>query len=77
MYLTLGDGNLCKQSLRDLGPLHLMLNLVIDGGADIQNTAVCPQPSVTCDWRQSGLQKDTQVKRLSYLRCNLHKLTHS
>lgn len=75
-YLTLGDSNFCKQSLRHLGSLHLMLNLFVDGGVDIENTAVCPQPSVTCDWRQSCLQRDTEEGRISLKRI-LHKLMHS
>ena len=46
-YLTLGDGNFSKQSLRHLGSLHLVLNVLVDRSAHIEYTAVCPQPSVS------------------------------
>lgn len=59
-YLTLGGGHLCKQGLRHLGSLHLVLDLLVDGGADVENTTVCPQPSVCCDWGQSRLKRERQ-----------------
>lgn len=66
-YLTLGGGHLGKQRLRHLGPLHLVLNLLVDGGADVENAAVCPQHSVSAHWGQSGLRgatgRDSGVKK--------------
>lgn len=32
-----------------------MLNLLVDGAADVENAAVCPQHSVSAHWGQSGL----------------------
>lgn len=41
LYLTLGGGHLGKQSLGHLGSLHLLLDLVIDGGVDVEDAALC------------------------------------
>lgn len=62
-YLALGGGHLCKQSLWHFCSLHLMLDLLIDGGADIENTAVCSQTSVYCNWWQSGLKQQRRTGR--------------
>lgn len=63
-YLTLGGGHLCKQGLRHLGPLHLVLNLLVDRSIDIENTTVRPQSSVSCNWGQSRLIRDGQKKKI-------------
>ena len=40
MYLALGGGHLREQSLGHLGSLHLLLDLVIDGGVDVEDAAL-------------------------------------
>lgn len=39
-YLALGGGHLCKQSLGHFGPLHLLLDLVVDVGVDVEDGAL-------------------------------------
>ncbi len=62
-YLTLGGGHLCKESLRHLCSLHLVLNLLVDRSADIENTTVRPQPSVSCNWGQSRLKREREERQ--------------
>lgn len=39
-YLTLGGGHLSEERLRHFGPLHLLLDLVINGGVDVEDAAL-------------------------------------
>lgn len=39
-YLALGGSHLSKQSLGHFGPLHLLLDLVVDGGVDVEDAAL-------------------------------------
>lgn len=39
-YLALGGCHLCKQGLGHFGPLHLLLDLIVDGGVDVEDAAV-------------------------------------
>lgn len=39
-YLALGGSHLGEQSLGNFGPLHLLLDLVIDGGVDVEDAAL-------------------------------------
>lgn len=36
-YLTLGCSHLCKQRLGDFGPLHLLLDLIVNGRVDVED----------------------------------------
>lgn len=38
--LALGGRHLCEQSLGNLGPLHLLLDLIVDVGADVEDGAL-------------------------------------
>lgn len=39
-YLALGGSHLCKQSLGNFGPLHLLLDLIVDVGVDVEDGAL-------------------------------------
>lgn len=39
-YLALGGGHLGEQRLGHFGPLHLLLDLVVDGGVDVEDAAL-------------------------------------
>lgn len=39
-YLALGGGHLCEQSLGNFGPLHLLLDLIVDVGGDVEDGAL-------------------------------------
>lgn len=39
-YLALGGSHLRKQRLGNFGPLHLLLDLVVDGGVDVEDAAL-------------------------------------
>ena len=39
-YLALGGGHLGEQGLGHFGPLHLLLDLIVNGGVDIEDTAL-------------------------------------
>ena len=40
-YLALGGSHLCKQRLGNFGPLHLLLDLIVDGRVDVEDAALC------------------------------------
>lgn len=39
-YLALGGRHFSEERLRDFGPLHLLLDLVVDGGVDVEDGAL-------------------------------------
>lgn len=39
-YLALGGRHFGEERLRDFGPLHLLLDLVVDGGVDVEDGAL-------------------------------------
>lgn len=39
-YLALGGSHLGKQSLGNFGPLHLLLDLIVDVGVDVEDGAL-------------------------------------
>lgn len=39
-YLALGGSHLCEQGLGDFGPLHFLLDLIVDGGVDVEDAAL-------------------------------------
>lgn len=39
-YLALWSSHLGEQGLGNFGPLHLLLNLIIDGGVDVEDAAL-------------------------------------
>lgn len=40
-YLALGGSHLCEKRLGNFGPLHLLLDLIVDGGVDVEDGALC------------------------------------
>lgn len=39
-YLALGSSHFSEQSLGDFGPFHLLLDLIVDGGVDVEDAAL-------------------------------------
>lgn len=39
-YLALGGRHFSEERLRDFGPFHLLLDLVVDGGVDVEDGAL-------------------------------------
>lgn len=61
-YLALGGSHLSEQGLGDFGPLHLLLNLIVDGGVDVEDTALCLSVPLAWQRRRFHLQKKTYCK---------------
>lgn len=60
-YLTLGGSHLGEERLRHFGPLHLLLDLVINGGVDVEDAALRLAVPLARQRRRFHLQRDRKV----------------
>lgn len=60
-YLALGGGHLCKQSLGHFGPLHLLLDLIVDVGVDVEDGALALAVPLAGQRRRLHLACDTKL----------------
>lgn len=61
-YLALGSGNLGEHGLGHFGPLHLLLDLVVDGRADVEDGALLLAVPLGRQWE--GLHLGREPRRL-------------
>lgn len=66
-HLTFVRSHFGKQGLRHLGPLHLLLDLVINGGCDVDVGTVHLHREVCCRCRGFGLPRDHENNNLKVL----------
>lgn len=59
-YLALGGGHFCEQRLGNLGPLHLLLDLVINGGVDVDDAVL--GLAVPLAWQSGRLHLEENKK---------------